>query len=60
MMSEQNEGVAPGSGKIQYSSIGQYQNREVERGGWEERGEEGLWDFQGVGSQKKGNHLKCK
>ena len=61
MMSKKNRGVAPGYGKTQCSSIGQYQNREVGRGGWGNRGkEEGLWDFRGVGSQERGNHLKWK
>ena len=61
MMYKKNRGVSPGSGKTQCSSIGQNQNREVGRGRWKNRGtEEGLWDFQGVGSQKRGNHLKCK
>ena len=37
-------GVAPGSGKTQCSSIGEYQNREVGRGGWRNRErEEGLY-----------------
>ena len=36
----------PGYGKTQSSSIGQNQNREVGRGGWEIRGrEDGLWEF---------------
>ena len=61
MMSKKNGGVAPGYGKTQCNSIGQYQDREVGRGGWENRGrEEGLWDFQGVRGQKMENHLKCK
>ena len=34
MMSKKKEGMAPGSGKAQCSSVGQYQNREVGRGGW--------------------------
>ena len=59
MMSKKNEGVAPGYGKTQCSSIGQYQNRKV--GAWENKGrEECLSDFRGVGVQKRGNHLKCK
>ena len=50
MRYKKNGGVAPGSGKTQRSSIGQNQNREVGRGGWENRGREGsLYDFQGVG-----------
>ena len=61
MMSKKNGGVAPGSRKTQCSSKGEYQNREVERSRWENRvREEGLWYFWGVGSQKRGNHLKCK
>ena len=61
MMSKKNEGVAPGSGKTQCKSIGEFQNREVERGGWKNRGmEEGLWDLLGVGTQKRRNHLQCK
>ena len=59
MMSKKKEGVAPGSGNAQCSSVGEYQNREVGRGGWGNRWrEEGLWDLQGVGHQKRGNHLK--
>ena len=58
---QKNGGVAPGSGKAQCSSIGDYQDREVERGGWGNTGkEEGLWDLRVVGTQKRGNHLKCK
>ena len=46
MRYKKNGGVAPGSGKTQCSSIGQNQNREVGRGGWENRGrEEGLWEW---------------
>ena len=41
MRYKNNEGVAPGSGKTQCSSIKQNQNREVGRGGWENRGREG-------------------
>ena len=60
MMSKKNGGVAPGSGRIQCSSIGEYQNRVVGRDGWgNRRREEGLWDFQGVGRHKRGNDLKC-
>ena len=60
-MSKKNGGVVPGSGKAQCSIVGEYQNREEGRGGLGNRGrEEGLWDFRGVGSQKRGNHLKCK
>ena len=32
MMSKKNGGVAPGSGKTQCKSIGEFQNREVGRG----------------------------
>ena len=61
MMSKKNGGVAPGSGKTQCKSIGEFQNREMGRGGWKNREtEEGLWDLQRVGTQKRGNHLKCK
>ena len=61
MRYKKNGGVAPGSGKTQFSSIGEKQNREVGRGEWENRGREGdLCDFRGVGGQKRGNHLKCK
>ena len=49
MRYKKNRGVVPGSGKTQCSSVGQTQNREVGRGGWENMGREGgLWDFQGV------------
>ena len=48
MMSKKNGGVASGSGKAQCSSIEQYQNREVGRGGWGNRGREnGLWELRG-------------
>ena len=61
MMPKKNEGVAPGPGKAQCSSVGEYQDREMGRGGLgNRRMAEGLWDFQGVGIQKRGNHLKCK
>ena len=54
MMSKKNGGVAPGSGKTQCSSIGEYQNREVGRGGWGNRErEEGLWDFWVWGAEKE-------
>ena len=62
MMPKKKEGVAPGPGprKAQCSSVGEYQDREVGRGGLGNRGrEKGLWDFQG-GDPGKGNHLKCK
>ena len=46
-------GVAPGSGKTQWNSIRQNQNREVGRGGWEDREREGgLRDFRGGGARK--------
>ena len=61
MMSKKNREVAPGSGKTQCSSVGEFQNREARRGGWRNRGrEEGLWDLRGVGTQKRGNNLKRK
>ena len=60
MMYKKNGGVAPGSGKTQCSSIGQIQNRELGRGGSGSGRKGGLCDFQGVGDQKRGNHLKCK
>ena len=54
MMSKKNGGVAPGSGKTQCNSIGEYQNKEVGRGRWRNRGrEEGLWDLWGVGTQEE-------
>ena len=34
MMSKKKEGVAPGSGKAQCSSVGKYQDREVGNGEW--------------------------
>ena len=37
MRYKKNGGGAPGSGKTQCSSIRQNQNREVGRGGWENR-----------------------
>ena len=61
MRYKKNRGVAPCSGKTQCSSIGQNQNREVGMGGWKNRGREGdLYDFRGVGGQKRENHLNCK
>ena len=61
MMPKKKEGVAPGPGQAQCSSVGEYQDREVGRGGLGNRGrEEGLWDFQGEGIQERENHLKCK
>ena len=53
MMSKKKEGVAPGPGKAQCSSVGEYQDREVGRGWLGNRGrEEGLWDFPEWGSRK--------
>ena len=47
--------MAPGSGRIQCSSIGEYQNRVVGRGGWGNRErEEGLWDFLREWGARKG------
>ena len=61
MRSKKNGGVASGSVKTPCKSIGEFQNREVGRDRWRNRGrEEGLWDLFGVGTQKRGNHLKCK
>ena len=61
MMPKKKEEASPGPGKAQCSGVGQYQDREVGRGGLENRGrEENLWDFQGVGSQERENHLKYK
>ena len=61
MMPKKKEGETPGSGKAQCNSVGGYQDREVGRGGLGNRGkEEGLWDFLGVGSQERGNYLKCE
>ena len=46
MRYKKNGGVAPGSGKTQCKSIGEFQNREAGRGRWRNRGrEEGLWDL---------------
>ena len=51
MMLKKKEGMAPGPGKAQCSSIGEYQKREVGRGELGNRGrEEGLWDFWGGGN----------
>ena len=61
MMPKKKEGVAPSPGKAQYSSVGDYQDREVGRGGLGNRGrEEGLWNFWGGGVKERENHLKCK
>ena len=52
-MSKKKEGVAPGSGKAQCSSVGQYRNRELGMGGWGNRErEEDLWDFRECGTRK--------
>ena len=61
MIPKKKEGVAPGPGKAQCSSVGEYQDREVGIGRLGNRGrEEDLWDFRGGGMQERGNHLKCK
>ena len=53
MRYKKNGGVAPGSGKTQCSSIQQNQNREVGRGGWENRGRERAYGpFREWGSRK--------
>ena len=55
MMSKKNRVVVPGSRKARCSSVGQYQNREVGRGRWGNRGrEKDLWNFRRVGSQEPG------
>ena len=55
-MMPKKEGVALGPGKDQCSSVGEYQDREVGRGGLGDRGqEEGLWDFRGGGIQEREN-----
>ena len=50
--------MAPGSGKTQCKSIGEFQNREAGRGRWRNRGrEEGLWDL-GSGDPEKGKSFE--
>ena len=63
-MSKKNGGVAPGSGKTQCSSIGEYQNREVGKGRWENRGIPytatlSLSRTRGHSSVLLGHHLMC-
>ena len=60
MMSKENEGVAPGSGKTQCKSIGEFQNREVGRGRWKNRGREGrgLMRLVGSGDPEKGKSFE--
>ena len=61
MMPKKKEGVAPGPGKAQGSSVGEYQDREVGRGWLGKRGrEEDLWDFRGGEIQERRNHLIFK
>ena len=62
MMPKKKEGVATVPGRAQCSSVREYQDREVGRGGLGNRGrEEGLWDFRGGEIQEReNNHLKCK
>ena len=46
--------MAPGPGKAQCSSVGEYEDREVGRDGLGNWGmEEGLWDFRGGGIQER-------
>ena len=61
MMPKKKGEVAPGPGKAQCSSVVEYQDREVGRGGLGNSGrEEGLWDFWGGRIQERETHLKCK
>ena len=53
-MSKKNGGVDPGSGKTQCISIGQTQNSEVGRGGWENRGRAGTYVTFGEWGARKG------
>ena len=54
MRYKKNGGVAPGFGKTQCSSIRQNQNREVGRGGWENRGRKGAYVTFGEWGTRKG------
>ena len=54
MMSKKNGGVTPGSGKGQCSSVGEYQNREVGRGGWGNGGGKRAYMTFGEGGARKG------
>ena len=59
MMYKKKGGVAPGSGKAQCSSIGQYQNWEVRRCGWGNRGEgRGLMELSGSRGPEKGKSFE--
>ena len=59
MRSKKNGGVAPGSGKTQCNSIGEYQNREVGRSRWGNRGrEEGLMGLVGSGDPENGKSFE--
>ena len=53
MMPKKKEGAAPGPGKAQCSSVSEYQDREVGRGGLGKRGrEEGYGTFRELGARK--------
>ena len=54
MMSTKKEGVASGSRKAQCSSVGEYQNREVGRGGWGTGGGKRAYGTLGEWGARKG------
>ena len=54
MMSQKNGGVVLGSGKTQCNSIGEFQNREMGRGGWKNRGWERAYGTCGEWGPRKG------
>ena len=63
MMSKKKDGVAPDSGKAQCNSVGEYQERQVGKGGWENGGGKRAyrtWGFRRGGFQERGSHLKYK
>ena len=59
MIPMKKERVAPGPGKAQCSSVGEYQDREVGMGWMGEQGEgRGLMGLSGRGNPGKGNSLE--
>ena len=58
MMSKKNGGVAPGSGKTQCNTIGEFQNKEVGRGRWRNGGRKRAYKTFGEGDPGKGKSFE--